>query len=384
VGTNATHTGSLVAGIGVVGYLLLVLPALLVGTVLMASQSGAIAATTAVECSSTQLLGYGSGGVTQQIGDETFTGEQLTNAQTIVTVAVGRSLPKRAAVLALATAMVESGLVNVDHGDLDSLGLFQQRPSQGWGTPAQILDPVHATNTFYDRLVALPGWQSKPPGVAEQEVQRSLYPDRYAPREPAAAALTDRYWQGPDNPAPPPPGTDPVDVNFAHGGCPDKGGGNLDSGDLDPKKLPEDFTLPADPQVRPAVVYALVQLGKPYVWGAAGPNSFDCSGLMQAAWASAQVAISRTTYTQVHDGVAVGSLAQVEPGDLLFIPGSDGTAAAPGHVGMYVGKGYVVDAYDTDHGVILTTLDSWKPKVVAIRRVVVGGTGQPPGDDPRL
>ncbi|WNV83158.1 C40 family peptidase [Umezawaea sp. Da 62-37] len=380
--SNETRAGTLVAGIGVVGYLLLVVPALLVGTALVAGQSGAIAAT--AECSSAQQLGYGSGGVTQQIADETFTGEQLTNAQTIVTTAVRRSLPKRAAVLALATAMVESGLVNVNYGDRDSLGLFQQRPSQGWGTPAQVLDPVYAANKFFDVLLALPGWPSMPPGTAEQAVQRSGYPDRYAPREPTAAALTDRFWQGPDNPAPPPPGTAAVSVDFAHGGCPDRGGGNLDTGDLDLKKLPENFTLPADPQVRPAVVYALAQLGKPYVWGAAGPESFDCSGLMQAAWAAAQVAISRTTYSQVHDGVAVGSLAQVEPGDLLFIPGSDGTAAAPGHVGMYVGNGYVVDAYDTDHGVILTTLESWKPKVVAIRRIVVGGNGQPPGDDARL
>jgi len=384
VGANAARMGPLIAGIAAVGYVLLVIPALLVGAVLMAAQSSAAATAAAVECSSAQLLGYGSGGVTQQIGDETFTGEQLANAQTIVTIAVGRALPKRAAVLALATAMVEAGLVNVDHGDSDSLGLFQQRPSQGWGTPAQVLDPVHATNTFYDHLVALPGWQTMPPGVAEQAVQRSLYPDRYAPREPAGAALTTRYWQGPDNPAPPPPGTGPVDVDVTHGGCPDRGGGNLDPGGLDPKKLPEDFTLPADPLVRPAVIYALAQLGKPYVWGAAGPDSFDCSGLMQAAWAAAHVAISRTTYSQVHDGIAIGSLSQVEPGDLLFIPGSDGTPAAPGHVGMYAGNGYVVDAYDTDHGVILTTLDSWKPKVVAIRRVVVGGNGQQPGEDSRL
>jgi cell wall-associated NlpC family hydrolase len=133
------------------------------------------------------------------------------------------------------------------------------------------------------------------------------------------------------------------------------------------------------------VVYALAQLGKPYVWGAQGPDAFDCSGLMQAAWARAGVAISRTTSTQVHDGVAVGSLSLIQPGDLVFIPGADGTPAAPRHVGMYVGGGYMVDAYDESRGVILTTLASWAPKVVAIRRVAAGNHGQPPsGGDPRL
>jgi cell wall-associated NlpC family hydrolase len=139
--------------------------------------------------------------------------------------------------------------------------------------------------------------------------------------------------------------------------------------------------LPAHPQQRAAVTYVLAQLGKPYVWGATGPDTFDCSGLMMAAWAHAGVAISRTTYTQMNDGVAVGSLAQVQPGDLLLIPGSDGTAARPGHVGMAIGHGYVVDAYTPETGVILTALQSWAPKVVAIRRVVDAG-GQP-GGDPR-
>lgn len=381
-GSAGASRGFVAAGIGAAAYLFVIVPVLLVVTVLMVAQSTVIAVAT--ECSSFQRLGLGPGGVTQQIGDETFTGEQLTNAQTIVTVAVQRRLPRRAAVLALATAMVESGLKNVDYGDRDSLGLFQQRPSQGWGSPEQILDPVYATNKFYDALIALPGWQTMPAGVAEQEVQRSGFPDRYAPHEPAAAQLVDRYWQGPDNPAPPPPETAPVvDLDPAHGGCPDMGGGNLDPGELDPRKLPEDFTPPADPQLNRAVTYALAQLGKPYVWGAIGPDAFDCSGLTQAAWAYAGVAISRTTYTQVHDGVPVGSLSQIEPGDLLFIPGSTGTPQAPGHVGMYVDDGYVVDAYDTDHGVILTTLKSWEPKIVAIRRVATGGDDGEEGD-PRV
>ncbi|MGW4527892.1 C40 family peptidase [Amycolatopsis sp. NPDC004378] len=384
----AALKGPLFAGVAAAVYMVVVLPAMLVGTVLMAAQSGAIGATTAAaaECSPYQFADYGKGGGTQQIGDAKFTGEQLANAQTIVTVAVQRKLPKRAAVLGLATAMVESELRNLNYGDRDSLGLFQQRPSQGWGSPEDILNPVYAAGKFYDHLIAVPGWQTMPPGIAEQEVQRSGFPDRYAPREPAAAALAEKYWQGPDNPTPPPPGTLPVQqVDYAAGGCPDKGRGKLqDDGKLDPKKLPDNFVFPQDPRLNAAVRYALAQLGKRYVWGAEGPDAFDCSGLMQASWAHAGVAISRSTATQVHDGVAVGSLSQVQPGDLVFIPGADGTPANPGHVGMFVGNGYMVDAFDEDHGVILTTLDSWAPKVVAIRRVATGDTGQPPpGGDPR-
>jgi hypothetical protein len=378
MGSSAALKGPVLAGLAAAVYMIVVIPAMLVGTVLMATQSGATS-TLAAQCSASPFGDYGKGGGTQQIGDATFTGEQLANAQTIVTVAVQRTLPKRAAVLGLATAMVESQLRNLTHGDRDSLGLFQQRPSQGWGSPEHILNPVSAAGTFYDHLVVVPGWQTLPPGAAEQEVQRSGFPDRYAPREPAAAALTGRYWQGPDNPAPPPGGIPVQQVDYAAGGCPDLGRGKLDDhGKLDPKKLPENFVPPTDPTLNAAVTYALAQLGKPYVWGAEGPAAFDCSGLMQAAWAHAGVAISRSTATQVHDGVAVGSLSQVRPGDLLFIPGADGTAAHPGHVGMFVGSGYTVDAFDTDHGVILTTLDSWAPKVVAIRRVATGDTTAPP------
>src|SRR5262245_20068298 len=123
------------------------IPVMFIGVVLLAVGGGATATAAAVECSPYQNIGAsadggGPAGVTQQIGDETFTAEQLANAQTIVTVAVQRRLPKRAAVLGLATAMVESSLRNVNEGDRDSLGLFQQRPSQGWGSPEQIINPT--------------------------------------------------------------------------------------------------------------------------------------------------------------------------------------------------------------------------------------------------
>src|SRR5450756_2391424 len=92
--------------------------------------------------------------------DVSFSPEQTANAATITAIALKRGLPARAATIANATAIVESKLRNVRFGDRDSLGLFQQRPSQGWGTAAQILDPVHATNKFYDALIKVDGYQS--------------------------------------------------------------------------------------------------------------------------------------------------------------------------------------------------------------------------------
>lgn len=98
------------------------------------------------------------------------------NAALITGISVQRGLPARAATIGLATAMQESRLVNIDYGDRDSLGLFQQRPSQGWGTPAEIMDPVYSTNAFYDGLVKVDGWQDMEVTDAAQAVQRFRVP----------------------------------------------------------------------------------------------------------------------------------------------------------------------------------------------------------------
>ncbi len=125
-----------------------------------------------------------------------FAPEQAANAATISAVGTSRDLPERAVTIALATALQESGLRNIAHGDRDSLGLFQQRPSQGWGTERQIQDPVYAASEFYEHLVKVSGYEKLPLTVAAQKVQRSGYPDAYAKHEPdatlLAAALTGR------------------------------------------------------------------------------------------------------------------------------------------------------------------------------------------------
>lgn len=105
--------------------------------------------------------------------------EQSASAAIIVAEAQRRGLPARAATIALATAMQESSLRNIDHGDRDSVGLFQQRPSQGWGTVDQIMDPWYASGKFYEHLVKVDGWQSGDINDIAQAVQRSGVPDGY-------------------------------------------------------------------------------------------------------------------------------------------------------------------------------------------------------------
>ena len=123
----------------------------------------------------------------------TLSTEQAANAATIAAVATARSLPDRAVTIALATALQESKLVNVEYGDRDSLGLFQQRPSQGWGSAGQVLDPRYAAGKFFDALVKVRGWQQMKLTVAAQEVQASGHPTAYQQWEDQATVLTKAF-----------------------------------------------------------------------------------------------------------------------------------------------------------------------------------------------
>ena len=115
--------------------------------------------------------------------------EQAGNAAVIARVAHADGLPAQAVVIALATALQESGLRNLRYGDRDSLGLFQQRPSQGWGSPAEILNPSYAAQQFYSHLVRVPDWWNMPTWKAAQTVQRSAYPTAYEKWQPEAASI---------------------------------------------------------------------------------------------------------------------------------------------------------------------------------------------------
>ncbi|RTL64530.1 MAG: hypothetical protein EKK42_25045 [Pseudonocardiaceae bacterium] len=115
--------------------------------------------------------------------------EQAENAATIAAVGYAEGLPEHAVTVALATALQESGLRNLQGGDRDSAGLFQQRPSQGWGTHAQVTDPVYAATAFYRVLHEQPDWQDISVTEAAQVVQRSAFPEAYAQWEPQARSI---------------------------------------------------------------------------------------------------------------------------------------------------------------------------------------------------
>ena len=121
--------------------------------------------------------------------------DQGSNAAAITAIAVQRGMPPRAATIAIATAMQESKVRNVKFGDRDSLGLFQQRPSQGWGTAEQILNPEYSTNKFYDALEKVKGYPSMDIAQAAQKVQRSAAGEAYAQHE-AQARVTASVLSG--------------------------------------------------------------------------------------------------------------------------------------------------------------------------------------------
>ena len=223
----------------------------------------------------------------------TWTSEQVTNAATIVTVGQQMHVPTRGWVIAVATAMQESGLHNLgDLGsanDTDSLGLFQQRTSQGWGTRAQILDPAYAATQFYKRLIQVADWQDAPLTVAAQEVQRSAHVDAYGKWEDDAFMLVNLI--GPDV-----TGMMPADFTQWLDACTALGGDGQSSGDS--VALPPGFALPPStpPAVVTAILWALAQLGTPYAFGGDCADSHsgnpahecDCSTLVILSRSQAQ------------------------------------------------------------------------------------------------
>ena len=151
--------------------------------------------------------GCGRGGVVDTNGTmpriRPYGASQIRNAAIIIKVGSDLKMPPRAWVIAVATAMQESRLTNLGHlgdrNDHDSQGLFQQRPSAGWGTPAQVRDPVYASTKFYERLKTVTGWETMSLTAAAQAVQRSAYPDAYAKHEPLATTIVNLLANGAAN-----------------------------------------------------------------------------------------------------------------------------------------------------------------------------------------
>src|SRR3954469_9706379 len=115
--------------------------------------------------------------------------EQARLSSIVVGLSVRRGLAPRAASIAMAPVSQETGIRNLDYGDRDSVGLFQQRPSQGWGSEKQLMDPYYATTKFYEALERVKDWEIRDITKVAQAVQRSAYPGAYKEHEPDARVL---------------------------------------------------------------------------------------------------------------------------------------------------------------------------------------------------
>ncbi|WP_433860297.1 C40 family peptidase [Streptomyces kronopolitis] len=241
--------------------------------------------------------------------------EQIKNAQVIIATGQKMQISSRGQVVAIAAALQESGLRNVDGGDRDSLGLFQMRPSQGWGTREQILNPAWAAGKFYRALRSVNGWEEMPVTDAAQAVEKSGFPDAYAQHERRAVQIVASI------------GSSTGEVT------------QVDTGGCTPAE-----DTPAGP-AGDALQTMLKQVGKPYVWGATGPDSFDCSGLIVYGWRKAGYELSVRTSQQMETVTTPVKSGQEKPGDLIFSEfGKQDGMAGPAHVMVVVRPGLLVEA----------------------------------------
>jgi peptidoglycan DL-endopeptidase CwlO len=254
--------------------------------------------------------------------------DQLTNARTIVQTGQALKIPDRGLVVAVATALQESTLQNLNWGDRDSVGLFQQR--NAWGSQAERTDPATAASMFYTGgragqpgLLDIAGWASMSITAAAQAVQVSAFPLAYAKWESLASSLVRSVI-----------GNDPL-------ACTDAIGAGLPSGG-----------------VGAMLKVALEQQGEPYVWGAVGPDSFDCSGLVVYSWMQAGYRVNVRTAAQMWNVSTPVPRGSEKPGDLLF--GQFGARGpGPGHVMIVVRPGLAVQAPASGRNVELTDYSSF-------------------------
>jgi len=239
--------------------------------------------------------------------------EQLRNAGTIIRTGRSLGVPTRGLVVGIATALQESVLRNLSGGDRDSVGLFQQRT--GWGTFQQRTDPATAATMFYTGgsagqpgLLDITEWRSMSVTDAAQAVQRSAFPFAYAKWEPLATSLV-RSVVG--------------DVSL---GC-DAVGAALPDG-----------------AVGDMLRVALAQQGDPYLFGATGPDFFDCSGLIVYSWRMAGYQLSVRTADQMYRISTPLRAGEERPGDLLFGDFNGRVRGGAGHVMIVVRPGLALQA----------------------------------------
>ena len=244
----------------------------------------------------------------------------------------GTWTPPRHAPVCPWSVLAGIGKVESDNGESSLPGVQSGANSAGAEGPMQFLPATFAAYA----VNADPGQPLTPYDPAD-----AIYtaPGCCAPTAPAAAQRL--ASSRPSSPTTTPTGTSPTCWPGPPGTRPRRGTG----------------------AVATAIAFAEAQLGKPYCWGGQGPACFDCSGLVFAAYAAAGIHIARTTYQWQQDGPQI-PLSQIQPGDLLFSAGSDGTPTNPGHVVMYLGGGQVIQAPETGEDVQIdpsTWPPSWSP-----------------------
>lgn len=303
---------------------------------------------------------------------------QLTRAATVISVGAGtKGVGRDGIIIALMAALTESNLRMLSNtsadpgsakyptdgngGDHDSLGLFQMRPSTGWGTVADLMDAEYQAEAFYGGpsgpnhgsprgLLDIAGWQQLPKGAAAQAVEVSAFPDRYAAYQPVAEAILNATATG-----------------TANGSC-----GATAAGTSVP--LPTGFA-------GALVAAAQTELGKPYVWGGGtytGPSGrgsdgrgpgFDCSGLvLYAAYQASGGKLRLPHYSgaQMTFGREV-PWEQKQPGDLIFFTHTG--ASAPHHVAIYEGHGKILQAPHTGDNVRFGTISEFSGETMTVRRL---------------
>jgi cell wall-associated NlpC family hydrolase len=332
---------------GAFGALVLGLVALAGGTGSSVAAQGAVAVSVLGQLAADECVASGP--------VPTLSAAQAANAETIVAAADALGAGDQGAQIALMVAYTESSLENLgpELGNDGSLGLFQQRVAAGWGTASEEQDPTDAAGMFVQRLLTVADWQSIAPWLAAQDVQDSAFDGVPSASNHGSSVIGGNYKANWDL-----AGTFEEEI-AALADRRDCGGekGAVPAGPGSSFGLPAGYAIPSDatPAETVAITYAISKLGDAYVWGAAGPDSFDCSGLTMMSWAQAGVRLEHYTGDQMLEGTPVADIGTASPGDLVLIPGTDGTLANPGHVGLYIGDGLVLSATDPAQGVIVQT-----------------------------
>lgn len=317
-----------------------------------------------------------------------WSGEQIANARVIASVGAQMGMSQRDILIGLMTAMQESGLRNLKYGDRDSQGLFQQRPSQGWGSVSQVTDPRYAASKFFSTLKGVKGRDSMGLSQAAQKVQRSAYPSAYAKHEDDMRGLLsklggdlgdpgfDSFYgdqgtttqaanrtvtpgmnglgdtealggvQGISAPAPmglEAPGA-PLGLEAAQPGAgletPTPGGPAAPNVTREMPTFDQYMGAASDGASGAAadvIAKARQFLGTPYVWGGTSPLGFDCSGFVQYVFKQFGVNLPRVSYQQSRSAKKVDK-GEMQAGDLVFFDYSSRNPGAD-HVGIYIGNG---------------------------------------------